>query len=161
MCGYTKVLVTAILLGACHTVLSQGINYNIGRIATEDEIREWDTPLDPSGNELPEGSGTASQGAVIYRESCASCHGDSGADGRASELTGYMRIYPINTWDKIYRTMPLSQTNPGTREKELSPDEVYAVTAYILYLNGMAAENDILNKQNLAEVRIPEPGLMR
>jgi S-disulfanyl-L-cysteine oxidoreductase SoxD len=152
-----KILITFILVGTCLGVFAQGINYNIGRIATEDEIREWDTQLDPSGNELPEGSGTASQGAVIYRESCASCHGDSGANGRAPELMGYLRVYPINTWDIIYRTMPLSTTNPGTRDRKLSPNEVYALTAYILYLNRMAALNDILNKQNLAEVRIPDP----
>ena len=134
-------------------------NYDIGRTATEDEIREWDTPVDPSGNELPEGSGTASQGLVIYQEACASCHGDSGADGTAPGLTGYLRIYPINTWDKIYRTMPLSTTGAGTRDRKLSPNEVYALTAYILHMNGMAALNDVLNKQNLAEVRIPIPVL--
>ena len=98
---------------------------------------------------------------MIYRESCASCHGDSGANGGAPDLTGSLRIYPINTWDKIYRNMPLSTTNSGERERKLSPNEVYALTAYILYINGMAAENDILNKQNLAPVRIPDPELIR
>ena len=156
-----KILITSILFGISLGITAQGIKYNIGRTATEEEIREWDTTLDPSGNELPEGSGTASQGAVIYRESCASCHGDSGANGGAPDLTGSLRIYPINNWDKIYRNMPLSTTNSGERERKLSPNEVYALTAYILYINGMAAENDILNKQNLAPVRIPDPELIR
>jgi S-disulfanyl-L-cysteine oxidoreductase SoxD len=158
---FSKMLIFGILFSTTPCILAQGLNYNIGRTPTETEISEWDTPLDPAGNELPEGSGTASQGSVIYQESCVSCHGDSGGDGNAPGLTGYLRIYPINTWDKIYRTMPLSTTGAGTRERKLSPDEVYALTAYILHLNGMAALNDTLNKQNLAEVRIPMPELTR
>jgi cytochrome c553 len=159
--GILNVLTICVLCSIQNVVEAQVARYGIGRTATEAEIREWDTTLDPSGNELPEGSGTASQGALIYNLSCASCHGTDGMNGRAPELTGYLRIYPINTWDKIYRTMPLSTTNSGERERKLSPDEVYELTAYILYINGMAAENDIVNKQNLAPVRIPDPELTR
>ena len=54
-----KILITSILFGISLGITAQGIKYNIGRTATEEEIREWDTTLDPSGNELPEGSGTA------------------------------------------------------------------------------------------------------
>jgi cytochrome c len=154
---FYKLLITGLTVVMSLSVPAQGINYEIGRIPTEEEIREWDTTLDPSGNEVPEGSGTAARGAEIYAESCVSCHGERGTNGSAPELTGYMRIYPIQTWDKIYRTMPLSASNPGERERRLSPDEAYALTAYVLYLNGMTAENDIVNKQNLAEVRIPIP----
>jgi cytochrome c553 len=156
-----KILVTTLLIVLSHISSAQGLKYNVGRIATEEEIKAWDVTQDPSGNELPLGSGTAEQGMVTYRESCANCHGADGVGDSAPRLTGFLRIYPIDTWEKIYRTMPLSITNPGIPEKKLHPDETYALTAYILYINGMAAENDILNNYNLAEVRIPDPQLTR
>jgi mono/diheme cytochrome c family protein len=159
--NYIKFLVTTLLIVISLTSSAQGIKYNMGRTASEEEIKAWDVTLDPSGNELPKGSGTAEQGAVIYHESCANCHGQNGIGDSAPQLIGLLRIYPIDTWDNIYRTMPLSITNPGTREKKLHPDETYALTAYILYINDMAAENDILNNNNLAEVRIPDPQLTR
>ena len=140
---------------------AQGLQYQIGRSATQEEISDWDKTLDPSGNELPDGSGTAQDGEKIYSSSCVSCHGVNGINGRAPELTGYLRIYPVHTWDKIYRTMPLSTSGSGERDVKLNPDQVYALTAYILYLNGMAAMNDVLKKQNLAAVRIPDPVLTR
>jgi mono/diheme cytochrome c family protein len=140
--------------------IAQGLQYEVGRTATEQEINDWDRTLDPSGNEVPDGRGTASGGEIIYQRYCQSCHGTNGINGRAPELTGYLRIYPIQTWDKIYRTMPLSASGTGEHEVKLSPDEVYALTAYILYLNGMAAENDVIDKQNLPAVRIPDPDLI-
>ncbi|MGK0296882.1 MAG: cytochrome c553 [Gammaproteobacteria bacterium] len=156
-----KFLVTTLLIVISLTSSAQGINYKMGRTATDEEIKALDVTLDPSGDELPQGSGTAEQGAVIYRESCVNCHGLDGVGDSAPQLIGFLRIYPIDTWDKIYRTMPLSITKPGTREKKLHPDETYALTAYILYINGMTAENDILNNYNLAEVRIPDPQISR
>jgi len=150
-----------VLFGWHLSASGQGLQYEIGRSATQEEISDWDKTLDPAGKEIPEGKGTAVQGKIMYQESCESCHGENGINGSAPELTGYLRIYPIHTWDKIYRTMPLGTSGAGERDIKLSPDETYSLTAYILYLNGMAAENDILHKQNLPAVRIPDPDFIR
>ena len=153
-------LVVAVVTAAAGVSTAQGLLYGVGRAASEAEIDAWDTPLDPAGNALPEGSGTAALGAAWYDRYCESCHGPGGSGGSYQALTGRMRVYPAETWYLIYRSMPRSLSNPAVRERQLSPDEVYALTAYILYINGMAAENDVLNARNLAPVRIPEPGFI-
>jgi S-disulfanyl-L-cysteine oxidoreductase SoxD len=154
-------LILLVLFGGHLSASGQGLQYGIGRTATQDEISDWDKILDPVGKEIPEGKGTAMQGKIIYQDTCESCHGGNGINGNAPELTGYLRIYPIHTWDKIYRTMPLGTSGTGERVIKLTPDETYSLTAYILYLNGMAAENDILHKKNLPAVRIPDPDFIR
>jgi cytochrome c len=156
----------ALLMGAPALALAQGPTYGIGRTPTAEEIRARDISIGPTGDELPPGKGSAKQGALMYRaKGCASCHGASGIGGTAPilkskdptnpNLWARGRILPLRApfattvWDYINRGMPLN--NEGT----LAPDEVYALTAYLLFINGVIPEDQVLDKFNLAEVKMP------
>ena len=166
---------------------AQGPKYGIGRAPTTEEIRAWDIAINPyTGEELPEGSGTADQGAELFlSKGCAGCHGTVGTDGIAPRLVKrdiptpddpwqWGRVLPIRSpyapvvWDYINRGMPLGA------EGTLTPDEVYSLTAYLLFLNDVIDDDlMVLNKENLPEIEMPnrdnwaelpdwwEPGLPR
>ena len=170
------------LLGG--SALAQGPTYGVGRTPTEEEIRAWDISISPTGEELPPGRGTPEEGALVYRRrGCAGCHGATGTDGRAPRLVkrearpgsdpwNWGRILPIRApyatvvWDYINRGMPLN------REGTLTADEVYALTAYLLFLNDVIPEDKVLDAQSLPQVEMPnrntfarvpdwEPGMPR
>jgi S-disulfanyl-L-cysteine oxidoreductase SoxD len=137
----------------------------IGRPATPDEVRSRDATILPSGSGLPLGHGTAREGRPIYELRCASCHGPRGegqgdhpplAGGRGSLASenpvltvGSYWPYATTVWDYIRRAMPYE--HPST----LSPDQIYAVTAFVLYLNGIVGEDDVLDQTTLPQVRMP------
>ncbi|MDG2421740.1 MAG: cytochrome c [Gammaproteobacteria bacterium] len=142
--------------------------YGVGRTPTTDEIAQWDISISPTGEELPEGSGTADLGAQLFLEKgCAGCHGTNGTDGIAPRLVkrdvgelenpwGYGRILPIRSpyaatvWDYINRGMPLGL------EGTLAPDEVYSLTAYLLYLNDVITDDQLVLDQNtLPKIQMP------
>jgi cytochrome c len=145
--------------------LAQGPTYGIGRTPTTEEIRTWDISIGPTGEELPVGRGSAKEGAVAFRTMCAECHGDTGMGGSAPILRSRNptnpnvwargRILPLRApfattvWDFINRAMPLE--GEGT----LATDQVYALTAYLLFLNGVIPENQVLDQQNLPKVKMP------
>ena len=148
------------------SALAQGPTYGLGRTPTAEEVRAWDISIHPiTGAELPPGRGTAVEGALVYRRNCARCHGAEGAEGRAPRLVrtdrprddpwDYGRILPIRSpyaptvWDYINRGMPLN------REGTLTPDEVYAITALLLYWNGIIAEDEVMDQQTLPLVVMP------
>src|SRR5579871_4469146 len=120
--------------------------YGLGRTPTAEEIRALDISIGPTGAELPPGHGTAKEGAALFEQKgCVGCHGAAGTGGLAPTLkskTGQdvpiwkrERILPLHApfattvWDFIHRAMPLG--NEGT----LTANEVYALTAYLLFLN--------------------------
>ena len=136
----------------------------LGQKITEADAAAWDISIMPDGTGLPEGSGTAAQGAKIFAERCSSCHGDNGKGtelGAAvvggpprATLDGGKTIrnywpYATTLFDYIRRAMPYAQPN------SLRNDEVYALTAYILSLNQLIGENDAMNAQTLPQVRMP------
>ena len=140
--------------------------YNLGRTPTREEIQAWDIAISPDGKELPPGKGTAKQGAAVYAQQCAACHGPTGAEQGQSDFplvggTGTLTtLHPVRTlgsfwafattiWDYIRRGMP-----PG-EEGSLSADQVYAVTAYLLYRNGIIQENDVLDAKSLPKIQMP------
>jgi S-disulfanyl-L-cysteine oxidoreductase SoxD len=139
--------------------------YGVGRMATAEEVRRRDVTVLPTGTGLPEGQGTAREGRPLYGARCAPCHGVKGegtddypplAGGRGSLTTdkplltvGSYWPYATTAFDYIRRAMPYD--DPGT----LSPNELYAVTAYVLHLNGLVAEGDVLDRQSLPAVRMP------
>jgi cytochrome c len=136
--------------------------FNIGQPATQEQIRAWDVDVTPSGRGLPPGSGTARQGASIYAAQCAGCHGDQGQGGRADRLVntepfmpgvprtiGNYWPYATTVWDYINRAMPFQE--PGT----LQPGEVYAVTAWLLHMNGIITDDFVLNAQTLPRIQMP------
>jgi hypothetical protein len=138
----------------------------IGREATDEEIAGWDIDIYYDGENAPEGRGTALEGEDIYVQLCASCHGDFGEGaGRWPELAGgegtLASEHPVKTvgsyWpyagtlvDYIYRAMPYGFG------QSLPPDELYAVSAYILYLNDVIDETFELSHETLGTSR-PTP----
>ncbi|MGA8223964.1 MAG: cytochrome c [Candidatus Acidiferrales bacterium] len=143
----------------------QNDRYKIGTPATAEEIRQRDISVGPDGSGLPSGRGTVTEGQLVYQIKCANCHGGRGegvapypalAGGRGTlkdknpVLTvGSFWPYATTVWDYIHRAMPYQR--PGS----LTADETYAVTAYILYLNGIVDEKATLDEKSLAGVKMP------
>jgi hypothetical protein len=160
-----KLLPIFMLVGA-GSALAQGPTYGLGRTPTAEEVRAWDISISPTGLELPEGSGTAVDGARIFRRSCRRCHGPTGTEGDAPRLIkrdrgpdvhpwDLGRILPIRApyatviWDYINRGMPLN------RGGSLTTDEVYALTALLLHWNDLIAEDEVMDAQSLPMVVMP------
>jgi S-disulfanyl-L-cysteine oxidoreductase SoxD len=164
--GSHRVLAIAFALLMGVPALAQGPTYGIGRTPTAEEIRARDISIGPTGEELKVGKGSAKEGAVTFRaKGCAGCHGATGVGGTAPILKSRTpenpnvwargRILPLRSpfatlvWDYINRAMPLN------REGTLTPDEVYGLTAYLLFINGVIPEDQVLDQQNLAKVKMP------
>ena len=144
---------------------AQTQRYNIGRTPTADEVHAWDISVGPDGKELPPGSGAAKDGAKTYAQQCASCHGMTAEDAKGSPrlfggqgtLTTPMPIktvgsywpYATTIWDYINRAMP--RNKPGS----LTPDQVYALTAYLLFRNGIVQEDQVMDAKSLPNVQMP------
>ena len=154
-------LAAALAILASVTTLAQGPTYQLGRTPTAEEIKARDIAVSPEGKELPPGRGTAVEGAAVYTQKCAACHGPNATGsalhrglvplGNAKPVKiGFSLVpYATTVWDFINRAMP--QTRPGS----LTPDEVYAVTAYVLYRNDVIKETDVLDATSLPKVRMP------
>jgi cytochrome c len=147
-------------------------SYGVGRTPSPDEIRAMDISISPTGEELPAGRGTAKEGATIFQaKGCAGCHGKAGAGAMAPELqsnkgqdlplwergrgkSGWMILpltapYATIVWDYIHRGMPLG------KEGSLTADEVYSLTAYLLFVNKVIPEDQVLDKESLPKVKMP------
>src|SRR6266404_5325316 len=140
-------------------------NPNLGRIAAPEEIASWDISIGPDGAGLPPGSGTPKQGEAVYTEKCLVCHGEKGAgkpndvlvggrgtlagDQPSVKTVGSFWPYATTLFDYVRRAMPLNES------KSLTNDEVYAVIAYLLQLNGIIGENETINAQTLPRVQMP------
>jgi cytochrome c len=139
----------------------------LGKTIPEADIKAWNIDVYPDGTNLPPGSGTPAQGAPIYSQKCAMCHGENGQNPRPgySPMVGahtFPRIdspktvtyyeFASTLFDVIRRAMPFQQ--PRT----LTDDEVYALSAYILSINKLIGENDTMNKDTLPKVEMPNAG---
>ena len=140
---------------------------DIGRTPTDQEIRQWDIAIGPSGKELPPGRGTAKVGAAIYAAKCLICHGPSleGTQygsrlvGSKATLTtstpmrtvGSFWAYATTLWDYINRAMPRAPFKEGS----LTANEVYALTAFVLYKNGIVKERRGDRRPEPAAVQMP------
>jgi len=137
---------------------------NLGREATPAQIVGWDISVGPDGVGLPSGQGTAARGAAVYEQKCQACHGAKGAGqpndrlvGGHGTLAGTAPVrtigsywpYATTVFDYVRRSMPYAQS------QSLSNDEVYAVTAYLLHLNGIIGETDEMNARTLPQVKMP------
>jgi cytochrome c len=151
------------------SALAQSPTYGLGRTPTPEELRAWDISIGPTGEELPPGRGTAKEGAQVYRaKGCAGCHGATGIEGSAPILKSKAgpagsdvdiwtreRILPLRSpfattvWDYINRAMPLN------REGTLTADEVYGLTAFLLNINGVIPEGEVLDARSLPKVKMP------
>ena len=158
-----KTLAFVMLMGSA--VLAQGQKYGIGRVPSADEVRVRDISISPTGEELPAGRGSAKEGEPIYRTKCQACHGAGGFGGTAPILKSKMgpetdtwqrgRVLPVRApfativWDYINRGMPMN------REGSLTPDEVYGLTAYLLSINQVIPEDQVLDRESLPKVKMP------
>ena len=154
-------------------VSAQSPTFGVGRAPTAEEIRAWDISIRPDGQELPAGHGTAKDGAALYvSKGCAGCHGRSGSGSTAPTLiksdgttkstvpclapcvndNNVMALhspYATVMWDYINRAMPIG------KEGSLKPDEVYGLSAYLLFKNGVIREDDVMDAQSLPKVAMP------
>ena len=172
LCG----VALAFMLGACTTTgagstANRGagaqppvVTPDLGVDAKPEQIAGWDISVGPDGVGLPSGRGTAAIGAAVYEQKCQACHGAKGAGqpndrlvgGRGTLATGTpVRTigsywpYATTIFDYVRRAMPYVQP------QSLSNDEVYAVTAYLLNLNGIIGEHDEMNARTLPNVKMP------
>jgi len=166
--GSLRLIAAALLVAG--PALAQ--TYGVGRTPTQDEIRAMDISIGPTGEELPVGHGTAKEGAVLFQaKGCAGCHGKAGMGSVAPELqskkgddaplwergrgaSGWMILpltapYATIVWDYIHRGMPLG------KEGTLTADEVYSLTAYLLFVNKVIPEDQVLDKESLPKVKMP------
>jgi len=147
---------------------AQSPTYGVGHSPTPSELARIDIDVLPDGRGLPAGSGNAATGKDVYTARCVTCHGPSGTEGPQDVLVGGRGSLPANAptsrplktvgsywpyattlWDYIHRAMPFD--HPGT----LSNDEVYSATAYVLFLNGIIGERDVMDQTSLPRVAMP------
>ena len=155
---------SALLLSAMMTDASLAETPNLGKPIDEAAIAAWDISILPDGTGLPKGSGTPAQGAVIYADRCALCHGDNGKGGSAAALVSDREIAGISASQKTIKNFwPYSTTifdfirraMPFQMPRSLTDDEVYALTAYILAENKLIGANEMMNAQTLPKVKMP------
>lgn len=140
---------------------------NLGKNISEADIAAWDIAVLPDGSNLPPGSGTAAQGAPIYASQCALCHGDNGRNPRP----GYSPMVGLQRWERVdapktityyeFATTIFDQVRRGMpymSPRTLSNDQVYALTAYLLAINKLIDENQVMNKDTLPKVKMPNAG---
>jgi cytochrome c len=172
--GFPRLLLVTSILGICQAAWTQSPTYGLGRTPGAEEIRAWDIAISPTGKELPSGQGTAKEGAAIYvRKGCAGCHGATGSGAHAPTLIsrkgnqtapsapclapcvndknsmGVHSPFATTIWDYINRGMPLG------KEGTLSPNEVYALTAFLLFKNDVIGEDEVMDAQSLPKVKMP------
>ena len=168
---FSFVLLFALVIG--DGVRAQSRTFDeLGRTPTAEEIQDWDIAIGPAGEELPPGSGTAKVGATIYGQKCVACHGQNlegspngkplvGGQGTLGTLNPKKTIgayWPFATqiWDFINRAMPPNMYNvPVPPEQRHTADEVYALTAFILYRNDIIKEGDIIDANTLPKIKMP------
>jgi cytochrome c len=137
----------------------------LGAVASDAQIAAWDIDVRPDGLGLPVGKGTAEEGEAIFGDRCAQCHGDFGegvdrwpvltggqdtlAEARPEKTIGSYWPYSSTLFDYIYRAMPYGEA------KSLTPDEVYAISAYLLAENEIVERDEELNQDNFAQIKMP------
>jgi S-disulfanyl-L-cysteine oxidoreductase SoxD len=138
--------------------------YGIGRIATSAEIAGWNIDIDRYGNNLPPGSGNVNHGREVFDQQCAACHGAKGEGGVGDRLVGGQGTLaapkPVKTVGSYWPYAPtlfdyIRRAMPQNAPQSLSNDDVYAVSAYILSLNGLLAADATLDANSLSGIKMP------
>jgi len=155
-----------LLIAACSAagLLRSADGPKLGRELTPEEVRKVDITVAPDGSGLPPGSGSVAAGAAIYAQKCQGCHGQDGAGKPQDQLTGGVGSLasgkpvktPVSFWpsattlfDYIRRAMPISAP------QSLTNNEVYAVTAYLLSIDGVVSKDAVLDAKSLQQVKMP------
>ena len=158
----------ALVLGSClmtsPALCAEPAPYGIGIAPTPQQIAGWAIAVRPDGQGLPAGSGSVKDGDEIYASACAACHGTFGEGaGRYPRIAGEGKLtgerpeqtvqtywpYATTLFDYINRAMPFPTPHI------LPPDQVYAVTAYVLNLNGLVDDEFVANRESLPKVKMP------
>lgn len=152
---------------ACSTGLALADPPKLGKPVTEADVANWDVAAMPSGAGLPPGSGTAIQGAKVFAEKCALCHGEGAKGGPVHrnpmfggrpltegidtpKTIGNFWGHATTVFDFTRRGMPFNQPR-----QNLTMDEIYATTAYLLFLNKIIGENEVMDAKTLPQVKMP------
>ncbi|MFO7757106.1 MAG: cytochrome c [Roseovarius sp.] len=165
MSKYLEIALMAALTVGLTASASIAEEYGLGREALPEEVSAWNVEIMPDGRGLPEGSGDVWDGDEAFGMYCASCHGDfaegvgnwpslAGGTGTLDhadpvKTVGSYWPYLSTVWDYVNRSMPYGYA------QSLSADEVYAMTAYILYSNGIVNDDFTLSHENFTEVEMP------
>ncbi len=138
---------------------SKSAIYNIGRTATNDEIAALDIDIPPDGIGLPDGNGNAVKGATLYQMKCAACHSENGegkkpfgalvANDSNGKTVGSYWPYATTIFDYVRRSMPFE--SPGS----LTDEEVYSITAFLLYRNKIIEEDMVIDRESLPQIVMP------
>ena len=159
-----RILLFIVCMATFNNATPQQIGPELGKPASTAMVRAWNQDVFPEGEGLPEGQGNSVRGKKVFQTFCQSCHGVEGIGGSAEELAGAAHSltddppdktigtywpYATTIFDFTRRSMPLNV--PGS----LDNDQLYAVTAYLLYLNGIIAEQDVMNAKTLPAVKMP------
>lgn len=137
----------------------------LGRVIAPEESAAYDISIPPDGAGLPPGGGTATLGQAVYEVKCLACHGEKGAgkpndqlvggfgtlkgDQAAVKTVGSFWPHATTLFDYVRRAMPFAAP------KSLSNDEAYAVTAYILKLNGIIDDKTLIDANSLPKIQMP------
>jgi S-disulfanyl-L-cysteine oxidoreductase SoxD len=149
---------------ACATVVQAQSLYGIGRIATPAEIAGWNIDIDRYGDNLPPGSGSVSHGREVFDQQCTACHGAKGEGGIGDQLVSGQGTLatpkPVRTVGSYWPYAPtlfdyIRRAMPQNAPQSLSNDDVYAVSAYILSLNGLFPADAVLDARTLSAIRMP------
>jgi len=154
----------AVTLCVVTAAAAQSPTFGVGRAPAAGELNAIDIEILPDGRGLPPGRGTAAIGRDVYTRRCETCHGPTGREGpqdvlaggqgslttaRPQKTVGSYWPYATTLWDYIRRSMPFD--HPGT----MTVDEVYAASAYVLFLSGIVGERDVLDQTTLPQVQMP------
>jgi S-disulfanyl-L-cysteine oxidoreductase SoxD len=158
------IAVVASTVSASRAAAAQSPTFGVGRAPKPDELKAIDIDITPDGAGLPTGRATAAAGKDVYTRRCETCHGPTGKEGPQDVLVGGKGSLPTakpqktigsywpyatTLWDYIRRAMPFD--HPGT----LTADEIYGTTAYLLFLNGIVGEQDVIDQTTLPKVAMP------
>jgi len=144
--------------------IAQSAKYGVGRAPSDEEIRGLGATVAPGGAGLPEGSGTAVEGRELFMRRCAKCHGGTAegdvgpplvggigtlATPKPRKTVGSFWPYATTLWNYVNRAMPFNE--PGS----LTHREAYAAVAYLLFINGIVEEKQVMDAKSLGKVRMP------
>jgi mono/diheme cytochrome c family protein len=158
------IAVLAALALACTASAQAQSRYGLGRPATPAEIAGWNIDIDREGHNLPAGSGTVSHGREVFDQQCAACHGAKGEGGVGDQLVGGQGTLatpkPVRTVGSYWPWAPtlfdyIRRAMPQNAPQSLSNDDVYAVSAYILNLNGLLPAGATLDATTLPAIEMP------